>query len=225
MTQAPAPLPGRDDLPGVERLLSLSDGVVAIALTLLVLQLKVPHLTDPNSAPELAADLAAASDRLISYAISFYVIGQFWLAHHRVFREIAGHREGLAWWNFAFLFTITVMPFTSNLLGEYPDNPLAVDIFALNLLLASLATHATLVYGQRRNLLVANVDEAAIRSGRVRTVTISVVVSVSIGLAWVNPSLAKYCWILIALAPWAASLWSRRQTAGAVPDGFSRSRP
>lgn len=55
---------------------------------------------------------------------------------------MVGHRDGLAWWNFAFLATITVMPFTSSPLGEYPRNPLAVDIFAANLPLAVLATRA-----------------------------------------------------------------------------------
>lgn len=85
--------------------------------------------------------------------VAFYVIAQFWLAHHRVFRRVAGRHEGLAWWNFAFLFTITAMPFTSSLLGEYCNNPLAVAIFAVNLLLATLATQATLLYGQRRDVL------------------------------------------------------------------------
>src|ERR1043165_9298187 len=103
-----------DEQPGIGRLLSLSDGVVAIALTLLVLQLRVPtphEVADQNSAAALAAQLGQGGDQLVSYAISFYIIAQFWLIHHRVFRQISAHQEGLAWWNFAFLFTITVMPF------------------------------------------------------------------------------------------------------------------
>jgi uncharacterized membrane protein len=126
--------------PGVERLLALSDGVVAIAITLLVLQLNVPDptkLTNPTSASELAAQLRKDADQLISYVISFYVIAQFWLVHHRVFRRITRQREGLAWWNFAFLFTVSVMPFTSDLQGKFAANPLAVDIFAMNLLAAA----------------------------------------------------------------------------------------
>jgi uncharacterized membrane protein len=102
-----APTGSRDDLPSVDRLLTLSDGVVAIAITLLVLQLNVPDvakLTDPDSPSELATQLGKGADSLISYVISFYVIAQFWLVHHRVFRRITGQREGLAWWNFAFLF-------------------------------------------------------------------------------------------------------------------------
>jgi uncharacterized membrane protein len=139
----------------VDRLLALSDGVVAIAITLLVLQLSVPPpaaLADPDSARELAAQLGKGADQLVSYVISFYVIAQFWLVHHRVFRRITGQQEGLAWWNFAFLFTITVMPFTSDLLGKFAENPLAIDIFA-----------------------------------------------------------AKYCWLLLAVAPRLAERWSSRQ--------------
>src|ERR1700729_4146487 len=148
----------RDELPGVDRLLTLSDGVVAIAITLLVLQLSVPDpakLVHPDSASELATQLSKGADQLISYVISFYVIAQFWLVHHRVFRRITGQQEGLAWWNFAFLFTITIMPFTSDLLGKFYANPLAVDIFAVNLLAAMLATHLTLAYARRKDLLTA----------------------------------------------------------------------
>ena len=83
-----------------------------------------PRSTTPDSASELARHLGKGADQLVSYVISFYVIAQFWLVHHRVFRRITGQQEGLAWWNFAFLFTITVMPFTSDLLGKFADSEL-----------------------------------------------------------------------------------------------------
>jgi uncharacterized membrane protein len=200
--------------PGVERLLALSDGVVAIALTLLVLQLNVPSvakLADPNSASELAAQLGKGADELISYVISFYVIAQFWLVHHRVFRQIAGQQEGLAWWNFAFLFAITLMPFTSDLLGKYPENPLAIDIFAANLLVASLTTQLTIVYGRRKHLLST---EASVREDQAewaRMLASVFVIVLSIGVAWVNTDAAKYCWLLLAVAPRAADRWSGRR--------------
>ena len=69
-------------------------------------------VTDQDSAADLAAALAQQADQLIGYLVAFHVVAQFWLAHHRVFRRVAGHHEGLAWWNFAFLFTITAMPLT-----------------------------------------------------------------------------------------------------------------
>jgi uncharacterized membrane protein len=216
MSADPARSGPREDLPSVERLLALSDGVVAIAITLLVLQLHVPSpakLANPASASELARQLGNGSDQLVSYVISFYVIAQFWLVHHRVFRRIAGQQEGLAWWNFAFLFTITVMPFTSDLLGKYAANPLAVDIFAVNLLAASLATQWTLLYGRRNNLLIAGTSEQETRAAHVRSAASVFVIVLSIGIAWVNTDIAKYCWLLLAVAPRAADRWLARRTS------------
>ena len=200
----------QEDLPGVDRLLALTDGVVAIALTLLVLQLKVPRLSDPTSASELAAQLGNGTDQLISYLISFYVIANFWLVHHRVFRRLTGQRESLAWLNFAFLFTISIMPFASDLLGEYAENPLAVDVFALNLLLASLATQATLELGRRQGLITPETDPRAARAGLMRAAGTSAVILASIGLAWVNTDVAKFSWLLIAIVPAAVDRWQRR---------------
>ncbi len=207
-----------DDVPGVDRLLTLSDGVVAIAITLLVLQLAVPSLrpADANSASALASSLAQESDRYISYLISFYVIAQFWLIHHRVFGRIGGQREGLAWWNFAFLFTITVMPFTSSLLGRYAQNPLAVDIFAANLLLASLATQATTAYGRRRGLVTHRPDPRSLRMTRAESAGAVLIICVSAAVAWTSTSLAKYCWLLLAAVPWVVDhlLYRRDRPAG-----------
>ena len=199
----------------MERLLTLTDGVVAIAITLLVLQLNVltpaqpPH---PDSASELAKALGNGADQLISYVISFYVIAQFWLVDHRVFRRIAGQPEGLAWWNFAFLFTITVMPFTSDLLGKYASNPLAIDIFAVNLLAATLATELTVVFVRRNNLLVAGIDAREMRTAQLRVAAAVFVIVLSIGIAWVNTDVAKYCWLLLGVAPAAADRWSASRT-------------
>jgi uncharacterized membrane protein len=215
MPADPASAGPRGDLPGVDRLLALSDGVVAIAITLLVLQLNVPspaELHHPDSASELATQLGKGADQLVSYVISFYVIAQFWLVHHRVFRRITGQQEGLAWWNFAFLFTITIMPFTSDLLGKFGSNPLAIDIFAANLLLATLATQLTAIYGRRKDLVTPETAQQA-RAAQYRAAGSVFVIALSIVLAWVNPDAAKYCWLLLAVVPHLADRWSARQAA------------
>jgi uncharacterized membrane protein len=205
------------DAPGLDRLLALTDGVVAIALTLLVLQLRVPAVSDvanPNSASELAAQLAKDGSQIVSYLIAFYVVAQFWLAHHRTFRYIASHHEGLAWWNFTFLLTISVMPFTSDLLGTFGGNPLAVDIFALNLLLASLATQATLTFGRWRALLGVRAEDPDVRAAQVRALLMSCVIAVSIGLAWASTDAAKYSWLVMALIPRVMDRWHGRRAGG-----------
>jgi uncharacterized membrane protein len=209
MSSDPGAPSSSDDVPRVNRLLTLSDGVIAISLTLLVLQLRVPALaqvTNPDSAADLAAALGKGSAQLVSYVISFYVIAQFWLVHRQVFRLVGDQEEGLEWWNFAFLFTITVMPFTSTLLGDFVNNPLAVDIFAVNLLIASLATQAMIVIGRRKGLLIS---DAQARAGRVRAAVVPVVMVVSIGLSWWSTRAAMYSWILMAVAPGIINRWAR----------------
>jgi uncharacterized membrane protein len=222
--------PGRtaehEDVPGVDRLLALTDGVVAIALTLLVLQLKVPSLViPPTSASALATQLGKDTDQLLSYLISFYVIANFWLIHHRVFRRLTGQRESLAWWNFVFLITISIMPFTSDLLGQYAENPLAVSIFALNLLLASLSTQAVLEIGRRRGLAAPETDPRAARAGYLRSAGTALVIVASIGLAWVNTDVAKYCWLLIALVPYVVDHWLLRPARPGAGHGGDAGRP
>lgn len=214
-----------DDLLSMERLLSLSDNVVAFALTLLVLQVTVPSLSQvahPASAADLAAQLTKQAGHLVSYMIAFYIIAQFWLTHRRVFRHAVGHRDSLAWWNFAFLATITIMPFTSSLLGEYPGNPLAVDIFAANLLLAVLATRAMFALGRRRGLLGEQIEAQDVWALRARAAAIVLIVAVSAGLAWVNTTAAKYCWVLIPLVQWAAERRSARPASSGGPPGTPR---
>jgi uncharacterized membrane protein len=207
----PAAESRHDDAPPANRLLALSDGVIAIALTLLVLQLKVPvasDLANPDSSADLAAELAKGSAHLISYVISFYVIAQFWLVHRQVFHRFGEHEEGLEWTNFVFLFAITVMPFTSAILGAFVTNPLAVDIFALNLLLASVATQAMIFIGRRQGLVVSDARE---RAARVRALVVPVIMTISIGLSWWSTRAAMYSWILIAFLPGVIDRWSRRR--------------
>ena len=146
-----------EEIPGIERLLALTDGVVAIALTLLVLQLQVPitHALErnPSSASNLWHGLDIDFAELTSYLVSFVVIAQFWLVHHRILRSTRGHNEGLAWRNFGFLLALTLTPFTSDLLGRYSNNPLAIMLFGLNVVAISLTTQWIFYYADHHNLL------------------------------------------------------------------------
>lgn len=215
-------------VPGTERLLTLSDGVVAIALTLLVLQFKVPSLpagVDPNSPHALYVALHLGGS-LVSYVVAFYVIGQFWLAHHRAFRYISGHSESLAWWNFGFLFTITLFPFTSALLGSYSNNALAVIAFSVNLLLASISTSLVLGVAKHNHMLVPETTPAVLRAIRVRGMASAVVIGASILVAFFSPRDAQFVWILLVVSTRVARFWpagipgkSDDMSAGVGEDG------
>jgi uncharacterized membrane protein len=205
-----------DGTPSVERLLTLSDGVVAIALTLLVLQLAVPTIegvsgSQAQSPGYLWKQLSSArGDQFTAYVVSFYVIAQFWLTHHRVFRSIQGHVEGLAWWNFAFLFTITLMPFSSDLLGRFSENPLAIDLFALNILLASLATQGVVYFARRHGLQSGEEDPKALRSTHFRVLWIYTVIVATAALAWIAPRWAMIGWLLLVSAPRIGEIMAKR---------------
>jgi len=82
----------------------------------------------------------------------------------------------------------------------------------INVLLASLATRATLLFGQRRDVLTAPDDAPENRVRRARVAVVVIALALSIGLAWVNTSAAKYCWLLIQLAPWLADRCAARTT-------------
>src|ERR1700753_2385494 len=121
------------------------------------------------------------------------------MIHHRVFRGITRHTEGLAAWNFLFLLTISVMPFASDLVGKYSENPLSVILFSCNLILANLAMHAMLAYGRRRGLLNAR-GLASLH--RYRSVTGVIDMSffvIAIPVALWSPDLGKVCWAGLAL--------------------------
>jgi uncharacterized membrane protein len=200
------------NIPGIDRLLALTDGVVAIALTLLVLQLQVPPLTgNVDSAKNLWHALDVDGAEITSYLVSFVVIAQFWIVHHRVLRGMRGHSEGLAWRNFGFLLALTLMPFTSDLIGRYGSNPVAVTLFGINLVAISLTTQWIFLYAARHNLMTDAARSAHDeRAARVRSVLVVVIVTISLALAWTDTQLAKFVWLLFLFVPAIGERVSRR---------------
>jgi uncharacterized membrane protein len=197
-----------ESMPGIGRLLALTDGVVAIALTLLVLQLQVPAtaiVVDPNSSADLWRALDVDGSELTSYLVSFVIISQFWLVHHRSMRGMRGHSEGLAWRNFGFLLALTLMPFSSDLMGRYGNNPVAITLFALNLALITFATQWIVLYADRHSLVDADKRQPrAELTARIRVGLSFSIVALSVVLAWTATSAAKYIWALFLFVPLAA---------------------
>ena len=115
---------------------------------------------------------------MTSYLVSFVVIAQFWLVHHRVLRGMRGHSEGLAWRNFGFLLTLTLMPFTSDLIGRYGSNPVAITLFGINLVAISLSTQWIFLYAAGHNLMTDEARSAhAERTARLSAVLVIVIVA------------------------------------------------
>lgn len=113
----------------MERIVYFSDAVFAIAITLLVLQIRVPAGLSPT---ELTAALIEIWPKYLSYLISFTVIGSFWRAHHRIFRHIRAYDVRLIYLNLLFLMCVAFLPFSASLIAEYGSQPVAFEIYASN---------------------------------------------------------------------------------------------
>ena len=113
------------------RLEAFSDGVFAIIVTLLVLELHIPHLSDSRSTSELAHQLVELLPKFLSWLISFVIVCKFWLNHHQIMSLPRHANYGLIWLNSIFLTFQSFVPFPTAVMGEYPTNPLAVCLFGV----------------------------------------------------------------------------------------------
>jgi uncharacterized membrane protein len=207
-TGAEAAPPGVVERP--ERILTLTDGVVAIAMTLLVLDLNT-IVYHGSSARELWHALGQEGGRFIAFFISFWVIAQFWLVHHRVFRRITRHEDSLATRNFWFLFGISLLPFTTALLGESKDNPLPVTLFSANLLLISVSLTWLSVRAQRVGVAMPQTGEREIMLARARSVTTATLFVLPGVLAWIiRPNSVEWLFLLLLFADVPGRLLAER---------------
>lgn len=120
------------------RIEAFSDGVTAIVVTLLVLELRVPHIEETEAAVLIAA-VAALAPKFLSFAMSFVFVAVFWVAHHQLFHLLERSTPALLWLNNLFLLCLTFIPFPTAMLGEYPNNAFAVIFFGGAMLAASLS--------------------------------------------------------------------------------------
>jgi len=117
--------PGRAGL-SPRRLEALADGIFAIAMTLLVLELRVPEVTGPG---DLASRLVALWPRFATFFIRFVVLGVYWFAHHQTFYFLVRVNRTLVWMSILFFLGAALIPFVASLLGSYPLDPLALGLY------------------------------------------------------------------------------------------------
>jgi len=121
-----------------DRLCAVADGVYAIALTLLVLDLKVPEVAGITNR-QLTADLYHQIPNFVAYVIGFLVVAFFWMNHHRIFQSVTVCDERALRLNLIHLLFISLAPYSASLIGHYEGDRIATIIFSANLGLASLS--------------------------------------------------------------------------------------
>lgn len=190
---------------------AFSDGVFAIAITLLTLNLAVP--TVPGS--ELGHALRDLEDNFVAYLIGFAVMGRFWYGHHKLFSRLARSDSRLVTTNLAMLATIALMPFTTALIGSY-DEPLAIAAYALNVALAAILDGVTEVVAASDGLFEhqqGSVEQA--RRAMTSAAATAALFVLSIPLAYlVAPKAALWSWLL--LIPMGRVLGRRARAAAAA---------
>ena len=178
------------------RTLTFTDGLFAIAMTLLVVDLAVPTLSDAGSVHELADKLNDDSAKFISFFISFAVIGRYWFAHHTYFSALARIDRGLIGLNLLYLAFIAFLPFPTALLGEYFENPLSIAIYAVNVALVSGMEVVLFSYAYNHGLLARKLPRDVYRYGAAMSLSPVLFFLLSIPVAFASTAVAACMWFL-----------------------------
>ena len=144
----------------LERIILFSDAVFAIAITLLIIEIKVPHFDGNVTQQQLAHSLWEKLPDFIGFIISFVVIGQFWTSHHRLFGYVKDFSPGLLWLNLLMLFWIVLMPFSTFLNMQYGNLDITWFWYSMNLAMIELSVYFLWKYlGKHEHLSIISDDK------------------------------------------------------------------
>jgi uncharacterized membrane protein len=178
------------------RIVAFSDGVFAIAITLLVLAMEVP---DELGGESLSSALWGEREDMVAYALSFAVIGRFWVVHHRFFSEVVGFDGRLLGLNIFYLAWVVLIPFSSEVLGDHGGEAAAIVLYAANLSGVVLTGLWMAAYARRAGLTAT--DAASHHEQRYRSLYIAAVFLASIPVALVYPGIAPFMWLALFFDP------------------------
>jgi uncharacterized membrane protein len=180
---------------GVARINAFSDAVFAVAITLLILTIDVPQVSDPG---QLGNSLRALWPKFEGFIISFVVIGAFWASHHLIFELIERHKPLLLWINLMFLMFIVALPFSTDLMSEYSNSTIAVVFYDINLIAASLSLCLIWWYvSYYKNLVKEEVDAVLKWHLLLNHLTMGAIFALSLAIAFINPSKSQYIYLLL----------------------------
>jgi TMEM175 potassium channel family protein len=195
----------------LERIGALSDGLFAIAMTLIVLEIRVPAL-DHRTDADLAVALASLAPRFLTYILSFLTLGIFWNAQHSQLNYVARADRHFAWLQLAYLAVVALLPFSTSLLAEFIDLRLAFAVYWLNLLALGVMLYAIWTYAEHAGLTQPGVTAAISTALKRRIVNYQALYFVGFLLGlWLGPLPAIVFVVLVqlnsAIAPRLPILW------------------
>ena len=184
-----------------ERLSFFSDAVFAIAITLMVIEIKVPVLHEATNEAMLDI-LSSMSLKFLGFLISFAIVGYYWSVHYRIFGYIERYNARFLWINLAFLCSVVLLPFSSGLMGEYSSDlhlyvPYAVYVF--NICLAGLMNLWLWLYisNPEKRFLTHTISKARRRLGVYRSLVIPVIFVISLLVFFISPIASRFIPLVI----------------------------
>jgi TMEM175 potassium channel family protein len=177
----------------LERLAALSDGIFAVAMTLLVLDLHVPTAAQVHGEGELFRALAEMGPQWLTYGMSFLTLGIFWAGQQTQLNHIDQGTRDLTWIHLGFLFSITSMPLSTRLLSEFITYRLALGIYWLNIFVPGAMLYWSWSYATRAGLVKSDTPEAVRGSICRRILIAQLLYAAGAALCWLST------WISIAM--------------------------
>jgi uncharacterized membrane protein len=193
------------------RMEALTDGIFAIAMTLLVLELKVPDLPKSASTSELLHKIGEEAPAFFSFLISFLYCGLLWVMHHLAMHFVRHLQAALVWLNLIFLMSIATMPFSCGLLGHFLRNRAAQEIYFANMFVAAALLALQWVVAKKKKLINEDDPRASALMGQ-QLMFFPAGLGAAMVASYFNPLAGSYAFIvvLLALRIWQRS-WHRKQ--------------
>jgi uncharacterized membrane protein len=186
-----------------QRLEAFSDGVFAIVITLLILDIRIPVVPPTDLGPALVKILP----QVLTYILSFFIVGLYWHLHHQVAAQVKSIDGAFIWLNLVWLLFVSMLPFPTALLGRYPLQPIPLTVYGINLILVNVTGFVILAYFQRHpELLFTPMSRAELRATAPIYVIVNTLYAVAIGAAWFFPWLSYGIYIFVLLWVTARSI-------------------
>lgn len=186
------------------RLESLTDGVFAIIMTILVFNISVPELIlfaeGEYAAERLSNRLLDLWPDLLAYIVSFVTLSVYWVAHHRIYRWIVNVDRPMIWINISFLMTIGLIPFSTNLLTQYRDQQISIFVYSFNSILAGMIIYSLYRHAKENLELVDKRIHISTRNASGRRILATILTySIAIAFSFIYLPVSLFLFLLVLL--------------------------
>ncbi len=185
--------------PESSRIEALTDGVFAIVLTLLVLELSIPVISEASRNHDITRSLMGMWHTYISYVMSFVILGLFWLHHTALYKYFKNSDGRLAILNLFFLMFVSLIPFSSSLVAHYWDEQISAILYGISWLLPFNMNIAMFSYAAKAGLLNEEMDPGFIKKEKISGLIVSLVLLLGIGLSFISSAISFALYGLMAI--------------------------